>query len=541
MRRARAVPVLLASCLVFAWSPARADTPAPPSAAPSIAVLTLRLMLEKGVITQAEYDSALREVGETTGDSAAESESFVVGKWSATLYGFIQSDYIFDSTQSFSELAAAGLVAYPNTYAADNPRSQFSVRSSHLAFRFRAPEFRRMRTSAVVDMDFLGDWASPAYNTTAQSGTGNTSGQPASNASPTETQFFTSPVPRFFRGYFTVETPFIDALFGLQWHLFGWQGYYQANAAEIMPQLYARTPQLRLSKTLVSKEITFEVAFGAMRPVQRDSAIPEGEGGIRLAFNQWTGVQTVGATGTRISHASIALTGDVRAIALPNVPTVNAATNRVTPSTYNIRKAGRGVALDAFIPVIPGSRDHEGNSLSLVGEAAYGEGIGDLYLGFGSGVAFPAGVAASPATATLPAVPATPYNPTLDPNIASIDAKNTVTLIDVQSLRAGLQYYFPGLDGKMWLSANYANITLPNAASFVTTRTTPGATPGAAATTTTNAGSIRRALNFFDVVLLGHLSPAVLLGIEYAYFNDERMDRAHGIDHRVQGLAFYVF
>jgi hypothetical protein len=497
---------MLVTLLVAAPGTARADGPG----SSRVDLMSLRLMLDKGIITQAEYDAALRDMADTSGAKGGESNTVVVGKWSATLYGFAEADYIFDSTQSYTDLAGGALVARPGTYAGEHPRSQFSIRNSRFGFLFRAPEYHRIRASAVLEGDFLGDWAGPSYT--------NASGDP------TENQYFTSPALRLRHAYLKVETPIVDVLFGQTWHLFGWQAGYEPNTVQIQGvpgELYSRTPQLRLSKTFVSKDVTFELALGAMRPPQRDSAIPEGEGGIRLAINEWTGVQTIAATGTTVSPASIAVTGDLRSFAIPNYPTGAAATEASFTSTYTIPKTGGGVAVDAFLPVVPASREHRGNSLSLVGEFVYGQGIADLYSGLASGLG----------AGYLPT-----YNPDIDAGLVSVSNQGTVTVIQWRTVRGGLQYTIPGLEGKMWISGNYANVTSPNAPNLVTV--TPATMTSAA---TSNASSVRDALNWFDANIMGDLTPAVRLGIEYAYSNDRYADGVAAKNHRAQGSAFFIF
>lgn len=517
MRRTRLIAstVSLLGALV-ATTTASAQTTAP-SGPVTIDLMTLRIMQQKGIITQAEYDSALRDMSETSGNKAADSQNVVIGKWSATLYGFAEADYMFDTTQSFADLAGAGLVARPGTYAANNPRSQFSVRNTRLGFRFRAPEYHGILTSAQIESDFFGDWASPTYI--------GATGQPSEN------QYFTNPVLRVRHAFLKVETHGFELLFGQTWDLFGGQTAYHPNTVQIQGvpgQLYSRTPQLRITKTFASKDVTFDVALAAIRPPQRDSAIPEGQAALHLAVNRWTATQTLGATGTVVSPASIAVSGDVRGVALPNFPTAT------TKSGYDVSKVGGAIAVDAFLPIIPSTKEHMGNSLSLLGEFVDGQGIGDLYTGLGTGVVFP--------TVPNPTMVATPtvYNPQLDPGIASINANNQVSFIDVRTIRAGLQYYFPGLDGRMWFSANYANVSIPNAASFVTTSTVPamGTTPAKMVTT---ASTLRSSLNFFDALVMGDVTPAVRLGLEYALYADKYVDGVSGVNHRVQGSAFYIF
>lgn len=269
-------------------------------------------------------------------------------------------------------------------------------------------------------------------------------------------------------------------------------------------------------------------------------------------MNRWTGAQTIGATGTQVSPASIAVSGDVRTVAISNFPQDAAG-----KSTSDTAKVGGAIAVDAFIPVIPASKEHMGNSLSLVGEFVTGQGIGDLYTGLSGGVVYPtATLAPTDPVGSVPSV----YNPQADPGLAGINpATGAVTLVNWQTIRGGLQYYFPGVDGKMWLSANYANVTMPNAGTFASypatlaqgvaaVKASAGPPPVAAVTAVAPVAgklvapaTLRNAMNFFDVLIMGDLTPAVRLGLEYAYYTDKYWDGVSGQNHRVQASAFYIF
>ena len=96
----------------------------------------------------------------------------------------------------------------------------------------------------------------------------------------------------------------------------------------------------------------------------------------------------------------------------------------------------------------------------------------------------------------------------------------------------GLQYTLPRLDGKMWIAANYANVSAPNAPSLVTPAS--GKTPS-------NASAVRNALNWFNLYFISELTPEIHLGVEYDYSNDRYCDGQYGINHRVLGAAYYVF
>ncbi len=484
-------------------APATPSSPAPASE-PVVQFTSLRLMREKGILTQAEYESALHDLSETMGTRAPDGTSLVVGKWSTTIYGFVDADYIYDSTQSFSDLAGAGLVSKGGTFAGDHPRTQFSIRNSRLGFRFRSPEFHEIRGTAVIEGDFQGSTTGIGYNTT--SGT----------VQLTENQYFTSPVLRIRHLYVKEESPIVDALFGQTWHLFGWQGSYHPNTVQfqgVPGELYSRTPQLRLSRTIKTDDVTFDIALAAMRPPQRDSAIPEGEAALHFAINHWTGVQTQGSTGTSIAPASIAVSGDLRTFALPNF---------ASAPTTTIQKSTEAIAVDAFLPVIPGSKDSMGNSLSILGEFVTGSGIADMYTGLNGGVGnttLPA-----PPTAVAPATMAAQQFADIDPGLAVYDTAGAVHFIQWQTIRAGLQYYFAGLDGKMWFSANYSNVSSNNSGQFGLT-----------------ASKTLKSMNWVDANLMGDLTPAIRLGIEYAAYLQTYNDETTATDHRVQGSAFYIF
>jgi hypothetical protein len=62
--------------------------PAAPTAPHPVELTTLRILRQKNVLTEEEYQSALKDLASTTGALASESPSVVVGKWATTLYGF---------------------------------------------------------------------------------------------------------------------------------------------------------------------------------------------------------------------------------------------------------------------------------------------------------------------------------------------------------------------------------------------------------------------------------------------------------------------
>jgi hypothetical protein len=470
-------------------------TTAPTAPAPSgVQLMTLQVMRDKGILSQAEYDSAVKDLTESTGALAAQQSSVVMGKWATTMYGFVEDDNIYDTTRSLNDLSGNSQIARAGTLAGKSSRFMMGVRNSRIGFRLKAPDLAggAVRTSAMLEMDFLGNQPSDV----------------------SEGGFWTNPTFRVRHFNLKVETPVVDVLAGQYWQLFGWQSSYQPNTVEIQGvpgEIYSRTPQVRISKTIHATPITIEMAVAATRPVQRDSGTPDGQGGVRLSLDSWTGVQTVGATGTQIAPLSIAVTGLLRHVAVNDFN---------TPSTYTNDLGMGAYAVDAYVPILPGTKDSKDNALSLNAEYAGGAGFADMYTGLTGGIAIPpypgAAAGATPATADI------------DNGIVAYDANGGLHPIEWQSYLIGVQYYVPGTDGRFWVSGNYSHMQSANTFLY---SVIDGKGPG----------GVRAALDWFDVNLFVDPTPALRVGAEYANFNDVYVDGQHAINHRFQLSGFYVF
>ncbi len=555
MRSSLAALSLGASAFAMASIPGRASAqaseapPATPAPAPQgtpapsafVQATSLRDLHDRGLMSDAEYDSAVRDIGASTGEvKAGDAMSLALGRWSTTIYGFAEADTIYDTTQSFSDLAGNALViraAAPKdvagtpytTYGGTTPQTQFSVRNSRFGLRFKPPGNDVVRTSGMLEMDFLGS-QSEGYG----------SGQVTQNT------FFTSPTLRIRHAMFRVETPVVDVLVGQYWHLFGWQGVYHPNTVEIQGvpgELYARTPQVRISKTLRAHPITVEIAVGAMRPPSAGSAIPELEGGVRLAVDTWTGMMTNGATATSIQPASIALTGDYRTFVVPAINTLLPTTSVGTSST--------SLAADAFLPILPASKEHRDNALSVTGELVYGAGISDMYSGLSGGLQFPF----IPNNTGLNTVPVWPQN--IDNGLVNYDITG-FALHPVQwtSYIVGLQYYLPALKGKVWVSGNYSHMQsrdtsfLGNYSGTSDFARSLSATNGSGVNAgisslsyyfQTSAGQVRASEDWWDANVFYEPVPSVRIGLELAEFIDHYVDGYSASNIRAQASGYFLF
>src|SRR3954470_3247820 len=132
--------------------PAPAPPPAAATAVPGGPEWTsLRLLRDKGVISDAELASALRDIGVV---GAGDATTLVVAKLKTTIYGYLEGNYKYDTTQTCVEFCGNTQVQRPDTYRGNHGRSLFSARDSRLGIRLAAPEQHGIRVSGVLETDF---------------------------------------------------------------------------------------------------------------------------------------------------------------------------------------------------------------------------------------------------------------------------------------------------------------------------------------------------------------------------------------------------
>lgn len=461
---------------------------APPGKEPFFGFSTLRLLREKGIITEAEFASALRDMHEAVGLRGADSLTLVLGKWATTLYGFVQADVMWHSTQSFADYGSNFQVARPGTFAGDHGRMQATIRDSRLGVRVQAPALPWLRASAVFELDLLGPTGTVGSTIT-------------------ENSFFVNPNLRVRHAYFKMETPIVDILFGHTWHLFGWQPNYFPTIVAwpgLVGELFSRTTQLRISKTVKTKPLTLEFALAGLRPPERDSSVPEFQGGIRLSVPGWTAVHTNYMTATTTMPLSIGIAGDVRRFTLPELSAMPMGTQS---------KVGVGVSVDAFIPILRGSKEHKDNSLSIVAEFVTGQGINDMYTGLTGGVTNP----------PIPGMPTATYVSGVDPGLAVYDASGQLQIPRWTTFLVGIEYYVPKVGGRLGLFANVSRSQLHDAQSYG------------------NPAKVRDNEIFYNAGVFGDLSEAIRLGLDYSRFDDQYADGVHAINDSVQAVGFFFF
>lgn len=346
------------------------------------------------------------------------------------MYGYVETDFIADTTQGFTEEMDNNLVPMrasvggtKNNFAGSNHRTEMSVRNSRLGFDLNLPKTDSgLQTEAVFELDFLGNNAEnqqPGATTGVQ----------------TERDFFNNPAVRVRHAFVSLTKDAWNAKIGQTWSLLGWQPYYFPGEVIVQPgpgQLYRRFVQARLTNTMtVMNDWTVESAADIAKPAEMNSGNPEAHAGIRLASTKWKAA-SIGGSGTSMVGLSAALSGAV-------IPT---RTNGLGNPT------GTALAADVAIPLIP-SKDgsDKGNNLMLMGEGVQGTGIGGLEL---AGLTF-----------GVPGVSAATAGSAIDSGIAGLDASGSnIELIKARAFRSHIQYVLPG--GKVALSAGYAQVEAMN-------------------------------------------------------------------------------
>ncbi len=491
---------LSASAQTAPAAPAQATSaagPSAPAAAPSSA--------------PAPTSAAPQTVVTPGGDSQMSAEpTFVLGNASlnnravkVTLYGFVEADSIFDSTQSFTELQGNGSIAKIGSEAGDNGRAQFGARNSRFGIKVDSPETASgIKATGNLEMDFLGFNSISAVATT-----------PAVNGT-TEAGIYASPTFRIRHGFVKLATPYIDVVFGQTWNPLGGAALFIPATVDLQgapAEIYQRTAQLRLGKTLKFGDFKGELEVAAIRPYQRDSMTPDFGGFLRLAWDGWKGYKASGPTGgddSGVQLAFSALTRKFRALAA--VPTGTSDYQTAT---------GTAFALDAIIPIIPGSKLDKNNVLTLVGEISTGSGYNDLFQSWGAGVSSigtPSGVPTGKTYAS---------GANLDPGVAGF---NTVTgkldTIDAKSMLVSLQYFLPINNGSVYVSAVYGTLQSDNATNFTT------------------AASAITDVRWFNADILWDVTSAVRTGLSWGKTRQRFGDNSVPCTNdRVQLSAWYIF
>lgn len=412
--------------------------------------------------------------------------------WKVGMYGFAESDAIFDSTRSFTEVIGNVPAARPGTLSGDNGRTQFSIRNSRLGFTVAAPKAGDWATRGVMEFDFLGFDGGTAVN---------------------EAATFNNPNLRARHFYLQAESNGWQLLAGQYWTLFGWQPNYFLATLSVAPvsgMVYERTAQFTAIKNVeVSDTNKVSVGLSITRPAQRDSQVPGLDAGVRWAWSgRKSGFGGMTSAGPTAQPLSIGISGRLNEFEF----------NGTSDTTSTTHQLGSALAIDTLLPIIASNGDDTGNTLTLTGEFTTGQGYGESFPGWTGGLP---GYAASSA-----ADPNTRFN--IDAGQFGFDPNNGITIVHLLTFNLQLQYHLP-TDWMTFVTAGYGMIYANNIDSL-----TGGNNPVSA-----SAIYDRNSTAFINV---GHnLTKQLRVAAEYDYVHTTYADGVTGHDNRIQASAFFYF
>ena len=344
--------------------------------------------------------------------------------WKVGVCGYVALNAMHDSTQSLGSGLNNSIIARPGTYAGDHDQTQFTARDSRINIEAVAPATHGVEASGLIQMDFTGVMPSDT----------------------TEQDSYVFGTPRLRIAVMRLHTPVLDLTAGQYHDLFGWggSGFFPATLGflGVPGEIYHRNPQVRLSKTVHTTAVDFEAALAAVRPAQKAGGLPDGEAGLRLAVNKWTGAGAQAYNQPGIVPAQIGISGVSRRYRVADF--------LARPADPNVAY-GWGFAANVVIPVIPRSdNENRSNGLTVTAEFSTGTGIADLYTGMTGGLLFP--TLANDQGLMPPPV----YVPNIDSGILTYDGNGELKTAQWQAVVVGLQYYLPIAGGRVWISGVYS-------------------------------------------------------------------------------------
>jgi len=404
--------------------------------------------------------------------------------WKVSMYGFIETDVIHDSTRSFSEVIGNAPVQPAGTVTGDNAWTQYSNRNTRLGFKIQAPEENGWRTKGLLEMDFLG--FDPGVSTNPISGT-TTNDTTVPNS---ESSFYQNPTPRIRHAWGALESDNWKFLFGQTWSTFGWQADYVPTSVSVAPlpgNLYQRTAQIQALNTIKWSNSNFQWLMALERPSQRDSQTPNFNLAVKYAIDSWKAGFATYYGEEKAVPASLALSSTFKQFQAFNPANGTTGYSKVNSSAF---------AADILFPIIPASDGDTSNALTFSAEYSSGTGYGDALPSWTGGFKqLPQGT-----TSAMLA------NTNLDAGQAYFDNNGNFGLLQLQTYLVSLQYHFP----KSWgafLVAGYSQLQSTTINSNISA--TSGGTP------LNSFGNLYNTESNYYLSYFQNLSKQLRLGLEW--------------------------
>ena len=417
----------------------------------------LRLLLDKGIITQQEYDQAFEEEQRVKAEEeqrVKQAAAMTKTGLQVKLGGFAEIDFIGDSTRSYEEIIGNRPVLRSNTLGGANSLFQTSPRNSRITLDVRAPERDGIKSRFYGSIDFLGN--EPAIGSPGVS----------------NLTLRTSPDARIFQMYFLVESPVVDVKIGQDWSRFGFMSDYsrgQVSVAATPANMFNRWIQASVSKRLrVTDTLSLTPVFSVERPPQPDANLPSFVAGVQVAYRGLLAPYTGSSTGDiSLKPLSLQISGVGRRLEANSGGPTNPSGGQpnLSGQTY---VPGWGLSSSLFIPVLP-SRDGElGHTAHVVMEGVTGAGISDMFNGLSWGVCNP--VCGS--STSNGGFGGTAFGQTnIDAGLAAVSSQTgKFEAIRSTSMMVHATYYLPD-QGKTWVGGGYGTIYSSNASEMTCTVT----------------------------------------------------------------------
>jgi hypothetical protein len=490
----------------------------------------LKLLLDKGIITQQEYDQAVKEEQDAkieaeqrakieAAQQAKESSTFMTkNRLQVKVGGFAEIDFVSDNTRSFQEIIGNRPVLQSNTVGGANGQFFTSPRNSRITLDVRAPERDGIKSRFYFAMDFLGN--EPAVGTSGVS----------------ENSALTSPGARIFQLYFQVETPTVDVEIGQDWSRFGFMSQYSRGTVSVAAtpaNMFNRWIQASVSKQLrLTNNLSLTPVFSVERPPQADAILPSFVAGVQLAHHGLQAPYTGASSNENsLKPLSLQVSGVGRRLEANSGGPTNASGGQPNLSSQTY-VTGWGVSSAVFIPVLP-SRDGEmANTAHVIMEGVTGAGIADFFNGLSWGVCNPA----CGTTSSSGFGGATFGQTNIDAGLAAVNSQTgQFQAIRTTSMMVHSTYYLPD-DGKTWIGGGYGTIYSTNAAQMTCT---VSASACGGAVRTSNSIYVR------DSTYYGYLfhdfTQEIRLGLETIFVRTTYADGANAENRRIQLSFFYRF
>jgi hypothetical protein len=464
--------------------------PLPPPPSAPLPIATPEARRPEPVRTPGPIDVQAKPSFQHEGSLAATSPSLGLPLgWFVSVYGAAELNFAFDSSQSSNRDVTAPnnlTLATPGSFRGSTDSDYAGTRRSRFGLSLAGPVTGRVRARFVF-----------------------------------ETGLFARAEdrPRAQQLYLGIETPIVDVLVGRSYGLFGWggKGFAPTTAAYngVFGQIFDRPSQVRLSHIFRSYLFDFEVAAAAVA-APAGVVGPQGEMGLRLAFNRWRGAAAQGVGPAEVAPVQVALSALGRR--LEGAYASDDPANRL-PSL----RAG-GVALDLLVPIIPARGLSLRNALTLTLEVSRGSGIADLYPGLTGGYIAPI-VRVDPSQPPVGGEPV--WVSTFPLGTAGLDGNATQHTIDWRALVIGLHYHLPiGGGDRIWISAVHSRLRSDNILDM---------------TPRTLWGAIWTNGHYYDATLFGRIWRGLHASIAQQYTKQWSSVRREASNIRTLVSLYYLF